>query len=201
MRNVYKQMWGALQEFQQLVGDDLIWFEADAPASTTDQTYTEGPVPGIQFQDTYGEYTQAEPSNPNPAVGGNLWKAPITVPAIWIRYIDPQGTQTEEGSYLTSHITARISGDQMRRIGLGHPDDPFSHMNDRFVYKSKLYRVESYTPKGWLDGWYLMVDVAGIQLKPADLYTDPFPFWTAPTTPWGPRERMNWPAGTLTALD
>ncbi len=186
-------MYKNLQEFQQRVGDQLVWFEANEGSSTTDQTYTEGPVPGITFIDTYGETTQAEESNSSPASGGNLFKAPIAVPAIWVRYQDPENTQTEQGSYLTSHISARISAGQMRRLGLGHPFDPFSHMNDRFAYKSKLYRVQTYVPRGWLAGMYLMVDVTGVQLKSADLSTDPYPFWQGLTPPWGPAERMGWP--------
>jgi hypothetical protein len=66
-------------------------------------------------------------------------------------------------------------------------------MNDRFIYKSNLYRVQSYVPRGWLKGLFFMVDIVGVQLKPGDLYTDPFPFWQPPTPPWGPAERLSWP--------
>jgi hypothetical protein len=193
VRNLRQIIFRGLVTLQQRVGDTVTWYEADEEASTTDTTYTEGPVPGISFPDTYGETITAEASNAGVIQGGNLFKAPITLPAVWVRYMDPFGTQTEDGSYLTSHLSMRVSSDQMRKQGLGNPEDPFSHMNDRFAYKSNLYRVQSYAPRGWLTGMWFMVDIVGVQLKPADLYTDPFPFWQPPTPPWGPAERVNWP--------
>lgn len=187
------QMFRGLADFQRQVGVTILWFEYNNAASSTDQTYSEGPVPGISFQDTYGEATGAQTYNGDSVIGGNMFKGPIPVPAVWVRYMEPWDVQSESGMYLTSHISLRVSADQMRKIGLGHPENPADHMNDRFSYKSKLFRVQDYVPRGELIAQYLMVDVVGTELKEADLQTDPFPFWVPPTTPWGPQEQMNWP--------
>jgi hypothetical protein len=221
IKAAYRRMYDGLVELQRRVGDNVLWYEFDETMSSTDQVYTEGSIPGQYFPDTYGDATPTEgwnlpqqpgpgaqpgwgePGSAEPGLGqnlspsnlpGNSFKAPIAVPAVWVRYMAPVSVQSEDGgTYFVSYLSMRVSADEMRKLGLGHPENPDDHMSDRFAYQSKLYQVDTYEIRGWLGGQYLMVDVAGIEMKPGDLYTDPFPFWQSVSTPWGPAEQMNLP--------
>lgn len=200
-RKAYQLMFRELESYQRTVGDYLWWYEYDETASSIDSVYTEGPVQSITFADTVGDETQIEAHNIPLSGEGNRFRGPVYVPAIWVRYIMPTSTQSKDGSYLISHLSARISAQEMRNLGLGHPLDPHSHMDDRLWYKGKLYRITEYSPAGWLRGAFLMVDIVAAQLKEADLFTDPFPFWEPPQPAWGQIAEQNWPYSPPSQMD
>jgi hypothetical protein len=160
-----------LRELQREVGDTVSWYELDRTVSTADDIYDEGPG----------------------ADGGLRFRAPRPVPAVWIRYQPPTRIATDQGEYTLSSISLRVSVDGMRRSGLDAPLDPDRHFDDRFGYNGFLYRVESYVPRGWMLGTYIMVDVSGRQLKPDELQTDVYPFWEVGSTAHTQGESLDWP--------
>lgn len=160
-----------LRELQREVGESVTWYEPSLASSTVNSVYDEGPGLGP----------------------GLVYRSGRDVPAIWIRYQSPSIVATDDGEYTLSHISFRVTANAMRRSGLAAPLDADHHFNDRFSYNGFLYRVESFSPKGWLMGTYLMVDVTGRQLKADELMTDAYPFWEVASTAHTQADSLDWP--------
>ncbi len=184
IRNNVNNIEKSLRKFQRRVGDTVLWLEYDSANSTTTDTYTEGAIP-----DPF------DPSNNQPGPG-IVYKPPKPLPAVWVRYHQPTNVFTSEGEYTPSSLDFRAARTTMVGLGLLTPLDPAQHFNDRFSYRGKVYRVDSYKPTGWMAGTYLMLDVGGTEVMPDELMTDLTPPIESAdaVTPWTPGQRLDWPA-------
>lgn len=142
-------------------------------------------------------FAQLSPGGTWGALGrsGRAYRAPVTIPAIWVRFLAPENVGSDAGEYAVNSIAIRISAGVMRDSGLASPFNPAAHFNDRFSYNGFLYRADDYAPRGWLHGAYLMVDISGRQLKEEELYEDTPDFWETPqaSTAWTPGQQLAWP--------
>lgn len=171
-----------LRQFQREVGTYVYWYEFDQPHSGGGDTYSEGGIP-----DPFD--TSLVPSGP-----GEIFRPPVGIPVVWFRFTAPGSVQTDSGEYTINRTNLRISVEAMRRSGLRQPMDPAFHFNDRYAYNGFLYRVEAYSPRGWLHDTYLMVDVQGREMKEEEFETDVFPIGENPlaATAWTPGQLLDW---------
>lgn len=189
-RSMLKQMRSqqrGLLKYSRQEGAPVAWYEYDFARSTVDDTYDEGPIPD-PFDTTLYE--------PTP---GLLFKPPKMVRCTWYRFGAPENVQSDSGQYTVDTAAIRFSRDSLIYGGFYHPLNPDDHFNDRFLFQGKLYRVSTYRPQGQLYvGGYLMVDVWGTQIKPAETYTDSTTYETEGTqVEWTPGQMLNWPYANL----
>lgn len=171
-----------LRSFQREIGTEVLWYEFDPQTSSAGDTYQEGGIPNPfdpQLQTTGA---------------GLVFRPPVQIPVVWMRFQPPEQVQTELGEYTVNRTSLRIASDAMRSSGLRYPFDPAAHYNDRYFYNGFLYRVDTYAPRGWVHNAYNMVDVTGRQLKEEEFRTDTFPIGEADTqaTQWTPGQRLAW---------
>jgi hypothetical protein len=179
-----------LRELQREVGVTIVWYEFDHDDTTMDDTYDEGQVP-----DVLDPGLNTDNSGP-----GLVYRNPLQVPVVWLRFEAPTNVQSESGEYTVSTVSFRMTAQTSRRVGLQNPMDPSKHFNDRFVHQGFLYRVDSYTPKGWISDQYFMVDVLGTEVKTEELADEKLPGTSpfdalagTPSTPWTPGQALDWP--------
>lgn len=171
LRREKNSIYRGLKELQREVGDTVGWYEPDPADSSSNSVYDEGPGTGA----------------------GLVYRVSVPIPSVWIRLAPPAGVQTEGGEYLLRTCSLRISSAEIRRSGITHPISSEQHYNDRFAYNGFLFRVETYQPKGWLQGEFIMVDVMGRQYKGDELVTDHFPFWELDSAAHLPGNALSWP--------
>lgn len=172
-----------LRKFQRRVGATVDYYEFDPVHTRSHDTYDEGAIPN-PFWPAFHQR--------GPGVVGRSVKR---LPAIWVFYTAPDNVYSGEGHYTPSSVAVRFSRSVMVGSGIRYPEDPARHFNDRFFYNGKLYRIDSYTPKGWVGGVYNMIDISGPEVMADELVSDrtpPFrPYGTS--APWQPGEVLNWP--------
>lgn len=190
VRQLLRSYQKGLRQFQHEVGDNIVFYEFDRLNSTMDDTYDEGQLPDI-----------FDPALADTGTPGRVYRNPVIIPAVWVFLTAPTTVQTEEGEYTVNTVSFRMSTQTAGRVGLQTPLDPAKHFNDRFSYNGFLYRVDKWSPRGWLFGQYMMVDVSGTQVKTEELAEDATPFAPSQTDapvvtslPWTPGESLNWPA-------
>jgi hypothetical protein len=180
-----------LRSFQNEVGTTVLWYEFDPAASSGGDTYQEGGIP-----------TPFDPQL-QPTGAGLVFRDPVVIPVVWLRFLPPSQVQTDLGEYTVNQTSLRVASEAMRSSGLRAPFDPAAHFNDRYLYNGFLYRVESYAPRGWVHNAYNMVDVTGRQVKEEELESDTFPLGEADTASvqWTPGQQLAWRPGLPANLE
>jgi len=182
LRREIRSIERGLREFQQEVGDVVEWYEFDPYLSGGGDTYQEGSIP--------------DPFDASLPLSGQgvVFRPPVAIPVVWLRFMAPESVQTDSGEYTINRTSLRMSANGIKSGALRHAFDPDYHYNDRYSYNGFLYRVESFSPRGWLHGAYLMVDITGRQMKEEEFETDQFPIGQAESTltAWTPGQALVW---------
>lgn len=182
IRHELAMMQRGLADFATEVGVNVSWYEFDPSRTTSSDVYDEGPIPNI-----------FDPTLPQ-TYGGLAFRPPVKIKCVWWRYLAPSNIQTQGGEYTVSTSTLRFPSSSMGRAGLHRPMAPEAHLNDRYFFQGRLYRVESYAPRGQIYGTFIMVDVAGTELMPQELQTNVAISEPEGTpTPWTPGEMLDMP--------
>ena len=137
-----------MKEWQEYVGESVLWFEFDPAHSSSHPVYDEGP--------------------------SRMWFPPVQLPVLFADFNqdDPRGD--DDGLYTVSSIaitfTVAAAWDRFRIP----PVNTGAHFKDRFAHGNPMtsYTVTDYEKQGYLNGRYLTISVRGEQLKEEEFFFD-----------------------------
>jgi hypothetical protein len=135
-----------MRAYQRVWGENVLWFEYDAMASSKDRVYDEGP--------------------------SRAWYPPVSLPVMFLDFRQDDPIDTDEGFYVlsTASVCFQVTSATDRfRI---NPLFTANHFRDRFQYDNVLYRVTKYEKQGFVHGTYLTVSALGEQVKAEEMVND-----------------------------
>lgn len=140
------RMNGIMKDYQRTWGENVLYFEYDAQASSKHDVYDEGP--------------------------SRSWYDPFVLPVFFLDFRQDDPEQTSAGFYVlsTASICFQVS-EAMDRFRV-NPLYTAAHFRDRFQYDNNIYRVQKYEKQGFLHGTYLTVSILGEQVKPEEMVND-----------------------------
>jgi hypothetical protein len=135
-----------MQNYQRVWGENVLWFEYDAMASTKDQVYDEGPT--------------------------RVWYPPVVLPVMFLDFRQDDPIDTDEGFYVlsTASVVFQVT-EAIDRFRTG-PLFTAAHFRDRFQYDNIIYRVTKYEKQGFVHGTYLTISALGEQVKAEEVVND-----------------------------
>lgn len=145
-KNQMLRMNEIMRNYQRYWGENVLWAEYDAMASSKNAVYDEGP--------------------------SRAWYPPIVLPVIFLDFRQDDPLDTEVGFYVlsTASIVFQVteSNDRFRTS----PLNTAAHFRDRFSYDNVVYRVTKYEKQGFVHGQYLTISALGEQIKAEEVVND-----------------------------
>lgn len=143
-----------MELYQNVYGTEMLWFFYVPTATTYDDVYDEGSV-----------------------TSGKSYSAPLRVPVLSAQTSQANEQADDQGFATYDRVQLRMSYDQVRRAGLDRDlvANREKHLLDRFVWRGRVYDVETITTAGHFDPASLdmVLYVAGVQLRPDELVDSP----------------------------
>ena len=150
-------IFGGLDGFTDVFGDQLDYYRFDRETSTMDDIYDEAT----------GE-------------AGRQFKPAIQIPAIHVTHVEGENKNGDMGFYYNDDLEATFSFRTIQGVGLTLADiKTGNYLKDRVVYDDKVFRVEQLSIEGQIQKRDIIVALRSTQMKPDELIDDPqFSRWS-----------------------
>ena len=143
-----------MDTYQGVYGTEVLWFFLVPGTTVVDDVYDEGLV-----------------------TGGKSYTRPLRVPVLSAQTSQANEQADDEGFATYDRVQLRLSYDQARRSGLDNDlvRNREKHLLDRFVWRRRVYDVETITTAGHFDqgNTDMVLFVMGVQLRPDELVDAP----------------------------
>lgn len=135
-----------MRSYQRVWGENVLWFEYDAMASTKHDVYDEGP--------------------------SRVWYPPTRLPVMFLDFRQDDPIDSDQGFYVlsTASVCFQVT-EAMDRMRI-NPLYTANHFRDRFQYDNVIYRVTKYEKQGFVNGTYLTISALGEQVKGEEVVND-----------------------------
>lgn len=104
---------------------------------------------------------------------GRIYFGPNLIPALHINHTTVSNESSEDGFYYNSTIHVTLSYNQLTRLGLTRMDvNTQNYLKDRFVYKTRVFRVTQLEVLGKIQERDIIVSIEATQVKPEEMVND-----------------------------
>ena len=126
------------EEYHQLLGETVAWYQYDRDDSVMHPVYDEG--------------------------GGLLWRYPVLVPVLWVSFNESTKAVSPDGREQFAGIHFAVGSLTLRRVGIETAGDYEPHLNDLVLYRGRFHEVSEFKPHGRLRG-DVIVGVSAAETK------------------------------------
>jgi hypothetical protein len=139
-----------LRDWQRWTGESFNYYRFEYDWSSVDSVYGEADSPL-----------------------GRVYFGPNLIPALHIMHTEVNNESNEDGFYENSTIHVTLSYNQLTRLGLTRMDiETKNYLKDRFVYKTRVFRVTTMEILGKIQERDIIVAIDATQVKPEEMAND-----------------------------
>lgn len=121
------------------IGHLVRWFEFDSANTTMHSVYDEGPT--------------------------RRWKEGVLIPVLYVVRTESGEGTSPEGQYQVDYASLTFLVSDFRKAGIVNPEDNHAHEDDRFLFRSRLFSVDTFNVFGHFPNENVTIAVSGAQVR------------------------------------